>query len=66
MAPTAAQDTRFGTSLPPAIQRRLRLQAAATGTRMAALLASLLDRALMTEDELAELITNGSAASDVA
>jgi len=58
---TAAEDTRFGTSLPPAIQRRLRLQAAVTGTKMAPLLASLLDRALMSEDELAAAIRNGAS-----
>ena len=54
-----AEDTRFGTSLPPAIRRRLRLQAAVTGTKMAPLLASLLDKALMSEDELAAAIRNG-------
>ena len=54
-----AEDTRFGTSLPPAIQRRLRLQAALTGTKMAPLLAAVLDTALMSEDELADRIRNG-------
>lgn len=61
---TAAEDTRFGTSLPPAIQRRLRLQAAVTGTKMAPLLASLLDKALMSEDELAAAIKNGASDDD--
>lgn len=59
-----AEDTRFGTSLPPAIQRRLRLQAAVTGTKMAPLLASLLDRALMSEDELADRIRSREATDD--
>jgi hypothetical protein len=63
MSPTA-EDTRFGTSLPPAIQRRLRLQAAATGTKMAPLLAEVLDKALMSEAELAELIRTGGIADD--
>jgi hypothetical protein len=63
MSPTA-EDTRFGTSLPAAIQRRLRLQAAATGTKMAPLLAEVLDKALMSEAELAELIRTGGIADD--
>ena len=63
MSPTA-EDTRFGTSLPPGIQRRLRLQAVATGTKMAPLLAEVLDKALMSEAELADLIRAGSAADD--
>jgi len=55
-----AEDTRFGTSLPPAIRRRLRLQAAAQGVKQATLLAALLDKALMTEAELGALIANGA------
>ena len=63
MSPTA-EETRFGTSLPAAIQRRLRLQAAATGTKMAPLLAEVLDKALMSEAELAELIRTGGAVDE--
>lgn len=63
--PTAPDDTRFGTSLPPAIQRRLRMQAAATKTRMATLLTRLLDEALMSDAEIAELVRNGGTSDDV-
>jgi hypothetical protein len=55
----AAKDTRFGTSLPLPIQKRLRMQALLTRTKIAQLIASLLDQALMSEAELAAAMQNG-------
>lgn len=65
-ATDARTDDRWGTTLPPGIRRRLRLQAAVSGTPMSKVLAVLLDEALPTEAELAAQIVSGGRRDDPA